>query len=569
MKKTQFRILYRQFLFRVVDLELLSSHAQGDASKLLGQFASLLGFAGVFCSFALLLSVNPLIPHEVAVIRYWGFQHILFATTMLAAGLFTVLSWDSTFPDRRDVMVLAPLPVRTRTLFLAKIAASAAAVGTTVLLLNGSLCFAWALMLAPPTATVFDLIFSLGVYRTIAAYGFSTIAAGAFIFGCVLCVQGLAAQLLPRRYFLRVSALLQLAAFSLLVCTYFLQPSLATPKALADPANQHALAWLPSYWFFALFQQLNGTVHAEIIPLARRAWIALGVVAAGTAAAYALCYFRTLRKIVEEPDILPGSRTGTWLPRFGNALQTAVVQFSIRTLLRSRHHRMILAFYLGVGFALIIPFLKTPATVRERAGHSMEEALLAPSIIMMAAWVVGTRVVFSLPLDLRANWTLRIAPIRGRLACLSARRRALLALAVAPAWIASASLFLSIWPWPQAIGHLVLLGLFAVLLAEVCLFGTQKLPFTCSYLPGRSNFHLTFWLCIGLVWGIVIKTAEFEREALRNGRAYAIAILFLVVALGLARWRTSAEADSEDGEVQFEETVPPVILRLGLGRDGA
>jgi hypothetical protein len=30
MAKLQFRVLYRQFLFRMVDLELLSAAAQGD-----------------------------------------------------------------------------------------------------------------------------------------------------------------------------------------------------------------------------------------------------------------------------------------------------------------------------------------------------------------------------------------------------------------------------------------------------------------------------------------------------------------------------------------------------------
>ena len=40
----QFRVLYREFLFRMVDLEVLSAHALGDSSKLLGQFAALLIF---------------------------------------------------------------------------------------------------------------------------------------------------------------------------------------------------------------------------------------------------------------------------------------------------------------------------------------------------------------------------------------------------------------------------------------------------------------------------------------------------------------------------------------------
>jgi hypothetical protein len=50
---------------------------------------------------------------------------------------------------------------------------------------------------------------------------------------------------------------------------------------------------------------------------------------------------------------VPASARVRWLPPFGNAFETAVVQFSIRTLLRSRLHRVNLAFYLGVGLALV------------------------------------------------------------------------------------------------------------------------------------------------------------------------------------------------------------------------
>ena len=54
------------------------------------------------------------------------------------------------------------------------------------------------------------------------------IAAGTFMFCCVLGLQGFAAQLLPRRWFLRASAFLQLAVFCLLVTGYFLQRSPVT-----------------------------------------------------------------------------------------------------------------------------------------------------------------------------------------------------------------------------------------------------------------------------------------------------------------------------------------------------
>ena len=40
-------MLHREFLFRIVDRELLSTHAQGDMSKLLLQFAALLIFVSL------------------------------------------------------------------------------------------------------------------------------------------------------------------------------------------------------------------------------------------------------------------------------------------------------------------------------------------------------------------------------------------------------------------------------------------------------------------------------------------------------------------------------------------
>ena len=62
---------------------------------------------------------------------------------MLVVGLFAVLSWDSTFPDKRDVFVLAPLPIRTRTLFSGKIAALATALSVTVATLHIAAGLVW------------------------------------------------------------------------------------------------------------------------------------------------------------------------------------------------------------------------------------------------------------------------------------------------------------------------------------------------------------------------------------------------------------------------------------------
>ena len=135
MTRIQFRLLYREFLFRVVDLELLAP--QGDTNKLLGQFAGLLIFCSLWLSVIAAVASGPNRQNPLLGMLYvWMAQHFLIATTMLAVGLFAVMSWETTFPDRRDVLILSPLPVRARTMLFAKVAAVATALSITVSALN-------------------------------------------------------------------------------------------------------------------------------------------------------------------------------------------------------------------------------------------------------------------------------------------------------------------------------------------------------------------------------------------------------------------------------------------------
>jgi len=91
MMTTQFRVLYRQFLFRMVDLELLSAHAQGDVNRLLGQFAALLVFIGLGLAMPA-MGADTIRSPLLRVFFAWGMEHFLIATTMLVVGLFAVLS---------------------------------------------------------------------------------------------------------------------------------------------------------------------------------------------------------------------------------------------------------------------------------------------------------------------------------------------------------------------------------------------------------------------------------------------------------------------------------------------
>jgi hypothetical protein len=560
MNRQQFHVLYREFLFRMVDLEVLS--AQGDIKQLLGQFGGILIFFSALVALGAMFFDPRRMTARAAVASLWSTQHFLIDTTMLVMGLFAVLSWDSTFLDRRDVLVLAPLPVRPRTIFLAKAAALGAALGLTTAALNGLPGITWGLMHFAPAHSGL-----LGGVRALAAYWIAALAGAAFVFCAVLAAQGTAGQL-PRRWYLRLSAVLQIAVFCLILGTYFLEPRLSNPQAFAAPRNQHALAWLPSYWYLGLFHALNGDATPGVPAAAWRAVFGLLAAALGASTAYLLAYFRSLRKIVEEPDIVPGARGGVWLPRFGNSLDTAVVQFSIRTLLRSRQHRIILSFYLGIGFAILILLTRMgagpqPHPVVPQRAVPLSVPLLLASVLMLAFWVAGARAVFALPLELRANWIFRIIPIGGVPECLRAGRRALLALSVVPLCALAAVVYIWLGPWRPVVEHLLVLALLGMILCEVCLQNFQKLPFTCSYLPGKSRMHMA----VMGVWPLLAFSAmgvAWESRILNDAARYAAMIAVLSAVALLARWRAQHLAKSDEADVRFEEAMPPAVQTLGL-----
>ena len=406
-----------------------------------------------------------------------------------------------------------------------------------------------------------------GVLRSFGAYWFTMLAAGVFIYGAVLGVQGLAALALPRQRFLRLSGYLQLAAICLIVGVYFLQPGFGGLDDLTMGSIGGVIQWLPSYWFLALYEQLNGSMHPALEPLARRAWIGLAEVMCGTAVVYALSYWRTLRKIVEEPDILPGSQRWGWLPRFGSQAQTAIGQFSVRTLARSRQHRLILGFYLGIGLAFTSLLLKGSGAALSNAPCDESTPLWAASIMMMVLAATGTRVAFAVPLDLRANWIFRAVGVRAGLETLAASRRALLLVSVAPVWLATAVVCLALSPERQNAGHVLVLGVLGMILADICLLRFRKIPFTCSYLPGKSRVHIAFLAALGLLLA-GSEAARLERQALQRTGSMAEMLALLLVVWVCFRRTTVALARTEEQEPLFEEEAPPAVLGLRLYRDG-
>jgi len=257
------------------------------------------------------------------------------------------------------------------------------------------------------------------------------------------------------------------------------------------------------------------------------------------------------------------------MPRFGGAFESAIAEFSVRSLLRSRQHRMIFAFYLGAGLAFAMLFLNAPADVAGPDAGSpwapASLALLAATITLTGFWVRGARVVFGLPLDLKANWIFRAAPFGAGRACLGGRRKAIYAVSVVPAVAVSAAVLLRVWPWRIAAAHVAVLALMGIILAEFSFDGVQKIPFTCSWLPGRTNLHVTFWLWLYVILAGIVAAARGESEALGNPPAIGAVLAGLGAAAIFCVVRNHRAAAAGDAELRFEEEPPDKLLSLNLG----
>ena len=567
--RRQFRVLYRDFLARMVDLEALS--AGGGIVNLLVQFAAVLAAF----SFVVTISTVPYygtsqLPREQLLIAAWSHEEFLIATTMAITGLFAVLAWNVIFPDRRDTYILGVLPVRTRTIGAAKAAAIGTALGVSVVAVNVFTGLSFPFVL--PVDGTF-----LGALRCLAAYWLTMAAAGLFVCCVLLALQGIASQLFGYRLFLRVSSFLQLAAFFVILGVYFLTPPLATVSGLTAPENRGLLAALPQFWFLGLFQELSGSTHPVFGPLAARALWSLSIAAAVAAVAYTLAYRRNIRRIVEQPDIVPAdrSRPATRILKFlagrllARPLERAIFLFTARTMARSRQHRLLLAVYGGIGLAIALAYAKSLINrSSEQRWDEPNRALLAGSLVLLFFAVIGARAVFALPMALPSNWVFRITAVHSPNSYFTAVRKTLFAIAAIPIWIGSAILYFTIWPGRPALEHLAVLVAAGILLIQLSLRKFRKIPFACSYLPGKGNLKIALGVYGALILFLTDVGIRIEFWTLERFARFVVLFSILLVAAMWARRRTAEFQASPYNRLQFEDLPPGELLALDLRRDG-
>ena len=550
--RQQFRVLHRVFLLRVVNLELLPN---GDPTRLIGQFLT------TFASISILLILPALVylffGGGMRMTTTWMYEHFLIETSMTVALLIALFNWDAAFPDKRDILILGPSPVRTGTLFMAKFIAFLVAPGLGVIAMNIFVGIFWPIFFRSNNAGF------LGTLRAWPAYWIAILLVSAFSVFTVLAFQGLASTLIPRQLFLRLSPFLQAAFVSLCVGLYFLEPSLESPEALTSPHNQRLLEFLPSYWFLAIFNQLNGSFHPAFAHLERRGWIGISVAAFGACAALLLSYVLKMRALVEQPDIVPSATSVSWEPKWVSPLTQVLIFFTLRTSLRSRRHRMMLGFYLGLGGSCALGYANRFLGGFHSVDGTISVAFLLITIVIMILTIFSLRTVAAIPISPLANWIIRITQVRPARDYHKAIRISWVALGLAPASLVTAAILVLVYPWAPALGHFLLLLSLGFLLVELCLYTFQKIPFTCSYLSGKAQINFVFWVCLMLIFRLIADGAEIESRMLRHLRSFIGLVLIVAIAASITRYLNESRASSTD-ELQFEDEDSSELTSLGL-----
>ncbi len=484
-------------------------------------------------------------------------EYFFIVLSMTVTGAVAVWRWDAIFPDRRDYMNLVHLPISTRTIFFANLVAVLFLVGLLAFDVNAASCVLFPTVVsAAQSHFVFFLKFA-------AVHAVGVVLSSIFAFFAVFSMLGLLMAILPPRAFRRASSYVRgvvVVYLVALLCTSF-----AVPDALRrwQGAAPSWTFFLPSTWFVALCQAWRGRANPALTELSRLALPGVGILMVFAFCMYTLGYRRQFVRIAEMADgtgVARDPRKWRWAAALGRLIlrtpfQRACFRFVLKTLFRSEIHRLVLTAAGGLGLVLASQALMNAfaGTSSFRTAALAPEALSIPFILTFLI-IFGLRVVFELPVELRANWIFQLMLDRDRQECGPLARKVILIL-VLP-WLLAITF--PVYLYVAGIGvaslHTLLVVTWAVMLTNILLIRFRKLPFTCT--PPVFKQH-SIVILIAFCFGFLIyanSTPDFEAWAL----AQPVQMLRLLPVAAVAWYiprHMARSTISLDRKLIFEDSV--------------
>jgi hypothetical protein len=562
-----FVLLARHFFGRFFDNDIVSQH--GDMRTNVVQAFGLVATPGIFLPFYMIPQRTrfdqPFLHNWILLGDYYFF--VLYS--MVVMGFVMVFEWDAIFPDRKDYLILTPLPLGGGAVFAGKTVALMAFLGLFLIDAN-FFCTMLGPLVSGGEGTGGPVVWRLiGIHAVVVA------SAGAFVVLCIAGVQGVLINLLPGRAFRKISPWVQMALMGMLIMVLFLTPLIC---ASIRPLVEHrspVLRWFPPFWFLSWYLDMlpgrpAGPIFHEIAPLARQGLLIASAVFAVT---YLLGYRRHARRVMEGVDAPPDgpSWLRVWFERAVNRwflphpLERATFHFISNTILRNARQRLFLATYGGIAIALAIPALvrfsikpSAPLLVFDPRG------LLAVPLTLSFFAVSGLRAVFNFPAELRANWVFQVCENEERIPHIRAARKWIVLMGMAPLFALLTPFEVWFRGWGLGLIHVSFAVVLSVVLLNLLLVWFRKIPFTCSYFPGKTSMAVMFFVYLAGFATYSWTMADVETRLIRTPE-----MLVLFYAIGAAAiWGLMLLERRElgiDDALIYEDEPDPVVRSLELG----
>src|SRR5215469_1340229 len=492
-------------------------------------------------------------------------EYFFIVLSMTVTGAITVWRWDAIFPDRRDYMNLAHLPVATRTIFLANLLAIVFLVGLVAVDVNAASCVLFPMVVSASQGT---LLFFL---KFAAVHAMGVLLSSLFSFLAVFAILGLLMAMLPPPLLRRVSTYAKgmvVIYLVTLLCTSFAIPDLL--QRVRGPQPWWTLLF-PSCWFVSLCQSLRERTNPAMAELAKFCIPGLAVLAIFAFCAYAIGFRRHFVRIPETTEgaaIIHGSGLWRWrlLERMilPTPFQRGCFRFVETTLLRSEAHRLVVTGVTGLALVLCSQALMHAFEGGKLARQaSMTSDALSIPYILSFLLVVGLRTVFEIPADLRANWIFQLMLDPNHQECEPLARRVIFCSVLPWILIITFAVYFYVQNFAVAMLHTTVVAIWACLLTNLVLVRFRKVPFTCS--PPVFQQH-SIVILIALCFGFLVyagSTAEFESSALTEPIRMLSLIPVTVVAWYIPHYLGKNTIDL-DKRLIFEEATTRSVELLQL-----
>ncbi|MGD1077811.1 MAG: hypothetical protein ABR881_05760 [Candidatus Sulfotelmatobacter sp.] len=494
-------------------------------------------------------------------------EYFFITLSMAVTGAVAVWRWDTIFPDRRDYMNLVPLPISTRTIFFANLVAVLFLVGLIAIDVNAASSILFPLVVgATQNAFLFFLRFA-------AVHALGVVVASAFSFFAVFSVLGFGMAVLPPRTFAKVSPYVRALVVVYLVtllCTSFALPDFLRRLPGSPPAWTRLL---PSCWFLGFCQSLRGHADPTLSALGSLAMPGFGAVIVIAFCVYAVGYQRHFVRIAEISEgasieyAAKKSWVSSWFDRWllRTPFQKGCFHFVWKTLFRSESHRLVLAGIGGLGLVLASQALLSAFENGEPAGKAMVSADgLSIPLVLAFFIIVGLRMVFEIPVELRSNWIFRLMLDAEKHECEPLARKVMRVLLLPWVLLISFPIYAYLGGWVVAGLHTLVVVTWSMLLTDAVLIRFRKLPFTCSFPVFQQHSIVTLLGCVFGFFLFAVVTPQMEAWAFVEPVRMIVFLPLAAVGWYVPRYIRQNAMDVEK-EIIFEEAPTRAVEVLQLG----